>query len=268
MRLQNGGRVLGLRVSAGEEGLQWRRDNLVENEYTLTKRGVFFLCSRLTGHHPVCGWLRPSASYLKRRVNELSNVWDEVIAEKSVSEMVTEVLGKVAADDPAKGRWDVQGDELTVWTDASSLALGVAIEVEGEIVEDGSWLRRDDGTHINVAELDAVLKGVNMAILWVAKKIHLMTDSQTALPLDSKHPQWQITTENKGSIGDAHPKATVDSTDAGGRVQTGNPCTACLLLTTAPTRSPGFHSDGCMQAENPRKCALPPGTLTNSSTHM
>ena len=179
VRLENGGRVLGLRVSAGEEGLQWRRDNPVETEYTLTKRGVFSLCGRLTGHHPVCGWLRPAASYLKRRVNELSDVWDEVITEKSISDMVTEVLEKVAADDPAKGRWDVQGDELTVWTDASSLALGVAIEVEGEIVEDGSWLRRDDGTHINVAELDAVLKGVNMAILWGAKKIRLMTDSQT-----------------------------------------------------------------------------------------
>ena len=83
VRLQNGGRVLGLRVSAGEEGLQWGRDNPVENEYTLTKRGVFSLCSRLTGHHPVCGWLRPAASYLKRRVNELSNVWDEVIQRRA-----------------------------------------------------------------------------------------------------------------------------------------------------------------------------------------
>ena len=66
-----------------------------------------------------------------------------------------------------------------MWVDASMLALGVALEVAGEIVEDGCWLRPNDGTHINIAELDAAIKGVNLAILWGMSHIQLMTDSRT-----------------------------------------------------------------------------------------
>ena len=180
VRLRDGGRALGLRVSAERGGLRWRRDNDIgETEIPLTKRRVFSLCGRLTSHLPVCGWLRPAASYLKRRANELSTSWDEPITDGDLKEMVEEVVAKVAADDPARGRWDVPGSDVTVWTDASSLALGVAIEVDGEVIEDCCWLRRDKETHINVAELDAAVRGMNMAILWAAKKIHLMTDSRT-----------------------------------------------------------------------------------------
>ena len=180
VRLKDGGRALGLRVSAERDGLRWRRDNSIgEAEVPLTKRKVFSLCGRLTSHLPVCGWLRPAASYLKRRANELSTSWDEPITDGDLKDMVEEVLEKVAADDPARGRWDVPGSDVTVWTDASSLALGVAIEVDGEVIEDCCWLRRDNATHINVAELDAVVKGMNMAILWAPKKLRLMTDSRT-----------------------------------------------------------------------------------------
>ena len=92
---------------------------------------------------------------------------------------IEEITKKVATDDPARGRLDVKGDEVTVWVDASMLALGVAIEVDGEVVEDVYWLRPSDGTHINMAELDAALKGVNMVIFWGAAKVRLMTDSRT-----------------------------------------------------------------------------------------
>ena len=52
-----------------------------------------------------------------------------------------------------------------MWCDASSLAIGVCLEVDGGIVEDVSWLRRaDDALHINLAELEAVLKGMNLAV--------------------------------------------------------------------------------------------------------
>ena len=37
----------------------------------------------------------------------------------------------------------------------------------------------DDGTHIDVAELDAIVKGLNLAIKWQLKKIRLVTDSAT-----------------------------------------------------------------------------------------
>ena len=53
-------------------------------------------------------------------------------------------------------------EEAIVWVDASSLALGIAIEVYGHVVEDvASWLRSED---INMAELDAVIKEVNASL--------------------------------------------------------------------------------------------------------
>ena len=71
---------------------------------------------------------------------------------------------------------------VTVWTDASSLGLGVALEVDGSIVEDASWLRKkSDYSHINVAELEAVARGVNLAIAWGFKTFTLAVDSLTVV---------------------------------------------------------------------------------------
>ena len=67
-----------------------------------------------------------------------------------------------------------------VWVDASSLALGIVIEVDGHVVKDASWLRSEDSSsHINMAELDAVIKEVNSSLAWKLKKLHVRTDSLT-----------------------------------------------------------------------------------------
>ena len=67
-----------------------------------------------------------------------------------------------------------------MWVESSSLALGIVIEVDGHVVEDASWLRSEDAySHINVAELDAVIKGVNASLAWKLKKLHVRTDSLT-----------------------------------------------------------------------------------------
>ena len=65
-----------------------------------------------------------------------------------------------------------------MWVDASSLATSVAIEYDRAIIEDASWLQpvRAD-KYINLAELDAVLRGINLALHWRAGMIHLRTDS-------------------------------------------------------------------------------------------
>ncbi|KHJ40087.1 hypothetical protein D918_09880 [Trichuris suis] len=81
--------------------------------------------------------------------------------------------------DPAQGKWDVSGDNARVWVDASGLALGVALEAGGSIIEDASWLRPDDAQHINMVELDAVIRGLNLALSWRMKSVELMTDSST-----------------------------------------------------------------------------------------
>ena len=49
----------------------------------------------------------------------------------------------------------------------SSIVLGAVVEIDGEIVEDMKQLRpKNDCAKINVSELDAVYKGINMALKW------------------------------------------------------------------------------------------------------
>ena len=67
-----------------------------------------------------------------------------------------------------------------LWADASSLAIGVALEIGGSIVEDAAWLRKaDDSGHINMSELDAVIRGVNLCLRWGVRRFTIMTDSAT-----------------------------------------------------------------------------------------
>ncbi|XP_045111049.1 uncharacterized protein LOC123504528 [Portunus trituberculatus] len=179
-RVTEGARVLGLRVW-GESGmLLWGRDGKVSGVPTrLTRRTAFSYCGKLTGHFPVCGWLRAAAAYVKRRANAATHTWDDIIVDAGLRSILEEIAGKVLKDDPVRGRWDVGGTEAKVWVDASSLAMGAAVEVEGKIVEDACWLRPDGASHINMAELDAVIKGLNLALAWKMSKVELVTDSST-----------------------------------------------------------------------------------------
>ena len=181
-RVQDGARLLGLRVrKSGGGDLEWTRDNKVgAPPDVMTRRTVFSWCGRLVAHVPVCGWLRPAAAWLKRRVNAVTHHWDDVTDDPVLREQLTYVAERVAKEDPARGQWHVSGDSAVVWTDASSVAAGVALETpEGHVIEDGSWLRKDEATHINMAELDAALRGVNLAIAWGMRVVELKTDSAT-----------------------------------------------------------------------------------------
>ncbi|XP_065653014.1 uncharacterized protein LOC136080325 [Hydra vulgaris] len=125
----NGVRVLGLCVRKVGNKLMWSRGNRVDAiSQKLTRRVVFSICGQLIGHLPVCGWLR------------------------------------VERCEPACGDWAVCGDEEKVWVDASSLAIGALIQVWETTVKDATWLRKETSDiHINMAELDAVIRGMNMA---------------------------------------------------------------------------------------------------------
>lgn len=186
-RLANGARVLGLKVW-GEPGqndscnrLSWGRGNELPDVPTLlTRRNVFSFCGRLTGHLPVCNWVRPAVAYLKRIANSRSTGWDDEIVDESLRSALEDVIQRVRQNDPSRGVWNVSGQETTVWVDASSLAAGAVIEAGGCVIEDGCWLRpTNDSSHINLAELDALLRGVNMALAWKMKVLHVKTDSAT-----------------------------------------------------------------------------------------
>ena len=181
-RVAEGTRVLGLRVATSDHGatLQWSRANTVpEVPEVLTRRSVFSFCGRMVGHLPVGGWLRPATAFVKRCANQQSKGWDDEITDSTLRHMLDEMHRRVVGRDPARGQWNVNGTEATLWVDASSVAMGAALEMSGQIVEDACWLRPTDGSHINMAELDSLVKGMNVALAWDIQKLHLRTDSLT-----------------------------------------------------------------------------------------
>ena len=176
----NGSSVLGLHVSSNSQGLlQFTRGNEVPTVGNrCSRRELFSICGKLTGHYPVAGWLRVACSFVKRMAE--GNAWEDYIGDHSTL-MINEIIQRVQLNDPVKGMWHADADGIvTVWCDASSLALGVLMEVNGGVVEDAAWLRKKhDSDHINVAELDAFLKGINLCVNWGYKNIRVVTDSVT-----------------------------------------------------------------------------------------
>ena len=141
-------------MSAGPQGLGgehgrlfWKRDNEVADvPNELTRKSVFSYCGKLVGHYPVCSWLRVATAFIKRRANDVTERWDDTIASEEIRTLLEEVALEVRKSDPVRGLWSASSDEARIWVDASSIALGVAIEMNGSIVEDASWLRQDELT--------------------------------------------------------------------------------------------------------------------------
>uniref|UniRef100_A0A5S6QA39 RNase H domain-containing protein n=1 Tax=Trichuris muris TaxID=70415 RepID=A0A5S6QA39_TRIMR len=179
-RVADGARVLGLTVWGEQGRLMWKRDNQVATvPERLTRRSVFSYCGRLVSHFPVCGCLRVASGFVKKRINDASASWGEVVDDRELRALLLEIADVVKKRDPAQGRWDISGDSAKVWVDASALAIGVAVEVNGSIIEDVAWQCPHDTCHINMAEFDDVIKGLNLALTWQMKKIEIITDSAT-----------------------------------------------------------------------------------------
>ena len=120
---------------------------------------------------------RVACGFVKRHRSR----WEDDLGEKAKL-LLSELVDRVRWDDPVRGQWAVSSKIGTLWCDASSLAIGSALEVDGDTVEDAAWLRkRDDGCHINLAEMDSVIRGVNLAAKWGIKELEIMTDSATVL---------------------------------------------------------------------------------------
>ena len=174
-----GSRVLGLHVERKDGELWWDRGKTVElPDRVMTRRQVFAWYGQLVAHFPVVAWLRPVCSFLKRATNGLQ--WDQLVDEK-VMHMIRDTHRRVIREDPATGVWRVpHAARAQVWCDASSLALGVCIEVADQCIEDATWLRKEcDGSHINLAELEAVVKGISLATQWNFSDLEVITDSAT-----------------------------------------------------------------------------------------
>lgn len=177
-----GGAALGLKLKRDRSGeLIFQRGNdIPEVGDMLSRRELFSACGKLVGHYPIAGWLRVACSYVKRRAEGVR--WDDNVGQETV-EMMKEIVERVRREDPVRGRWYAPKSETgVVWCDASSIATGVMLEIDDTEVEDAAWLRKKgDFGHINVAELDAVLKGVNLAVKWDLREVEVRTDSATVV---------------------------------------------------------------------------------------
>ena len=132
---------LGLNIRQERGTLKWGRGTAVpEVPDVFMRRAVFSLCGKLVGHLPECGWTRAATGTIKRRASAVTKGWDDEITDDLLVRMVKEIIARVKQDDPAKGDWCVEGDELNVWVDASSLAIGRLLEKDGAAIEDACWL--------------------------------------------------------------------------------------------------------------------------------
>ena len=89
---------------------------------------VFSLCGRLVGHFLVCSWLHVACKVLKERASSITKGWDDETRDNLLQCMITETVDSVQRDNLAHGDWCVDGWELNVWVDASSLVIRVALE--------------------------------------------------------------------------------------------------------------------------------------------
>ena len=135
----------------------------------------------MVGHFPVAGWLHVSCGFLQHCMASASIGWDEIV-DDSIRSKVQDVAEKLQAEgDPVCGHWPVDRQQPAVlWDDASSLAMGVSLEISGRVIEDAAWLHSpNDMSHINMAELEVAILGVNLCLRWGVTRFTLKTDSAT-----------------------------------------------------------------------------------------
>ena len=126
----------------------------------------------------MCGWLRVATGIIKRRANAVTRGWDDSTEDATLQQMVQETITSETQTDPSQGLWCATGQDINLWVDASSRATGVLLERDDVVFEDACWLRpTNNAQHINLAEFDAALKGINLALPWKCKVMHLKTYS-------------------------------------------------------------------------------------------
>jgi len=151
----------------------------------------------LTSHVPVAGWLRCITAVLKRLIGQNTGPgkqrWNLLVSDEAVSlaRAIWELLR--ARGDPAMGVWRLPAadDQVVVYTDASGLAEGVLVaDKHDRVLEDAAWLRKlrkstsekpAASLHINVAELDALLKGVERVIALGLRRATFRCDNKSVV---------------------------------------------------------------------------------------
>ena len=100
----DGGAALGLRLHRDERGeLLFSRGNIIpETTQNVTKKELFSICGKLTGHYHIASWLRIACSYIKRMASCKS--WKNVV-DRKISELLQDVVDRVKREDPVNRKW-------------------------------------------------------------------------------------------------------------------------------------------------------------------
>ena len=163
----------------GTGDLEFARGNEIpEVHEEMNRRELLSTCGKLVGYYPVAGWLRTTCSYMKRTADGIG--WEDRMDGETVV-VTREIVKEVRWQDPVRMKWHVlKSEKSIVWYDASSMDTGMNVEIDSVVVKNATWLRKkSDYNHINVAKLNATIKGVKLALEWGLKEIEIRTNSLT-----------------------------------------------------------------------------------------
>ena len=141
--------------------------------YSIVKAS-FPCVGKLGGHLTVCGWLFVVTAFVKQRVSAVTSGWDE--ENPLLHWILMEIIARASQMDPSGGDWCVNGQDTTVWMDASSLTTGV-IENSGSIAGDASWLQPVHEDRLKSARAWWGFEGHQPGAAMKARVIHLQKDS-------------------------------------------------------------------------------------------
>lgn len=99
------------------------------------------------------------SAYIHSLTTKNNVSWDESVP-AHILHQVKEIAERLKDGDPISGQWPVNpASIISVFADACNMALGAALEVDRDVIEDAARLRGEhDTAHINRAELDSVLR--------------------------------------------------------------------------------------------------------------
>jgi hypothetical protein len=170
-------KALGLELFNRNGYICWRRRS--DSDWRLGKKNpslrdlASFVGRACPGHYPVLGHLRPASLQILSGIGKEAHQqgWSGTPSAELVDRS-RDLEALIESEDPTTGRWKIPARAKWVLsTDASTQALGCALTTASlwehqpdagcPALEDHCWLVKNRETHINVLELDAVIKSIN-----------------------------------------------------------------------------------------------------------
>ena len=73
-------------------------------------------------------------------MSAVTTEWDDEVHNFLPYQMLVKIITGAFQMEPSHGDWCVDGQDVTLWENANSLAASVVIENSRSIAEDASWL--------------------------------------------------------------------------------------------------------------------------------